>query len=289
MGTTARAPEEIVSREDVEASLLYRVLQRMLRSGDSNVDDAFLFVFAGALEARVIELLGLRNASMSNINAEESVHGASVINAACLPFPDRSYDHVIAHAGIHHASRPHQAVCEMYRVARRTVLFLESQDSPLMRLAVRFGLVAEFEWNGILDSNGMRGGVDDQPVPNYVYRWTRREVEKLVRSLDPAHEPLLSYVTEWNFYYKRLARRLARTPLGKLPRSILERGCRVAVSAANRMSGRQGNSFAAIIRKDRARPQPWMRGDGDRLVFDIETARLGTLGQRRPIESRRVA
>ena len=113
----------------------------MLRSGDSNVGDAFLFVFAGALEAHVIELLGLRNASMSNINAEESVHGASVINAARLPFPDRSYDHVIAHAGIHHASRPHQAVCEMYRVARRTVLFLESQDSPLMRLAVRVGLV----------------------------------------------------------------------------------------------------------------------------------------------------
>jgi SAM-dependent methyltransferase len=273
---------DTVTREDAEASLLYRVLRRLLDAGDVDPAETFLFVFAGALEARVVDALSLRNATISNISTAESVHGATLVNAACLPFPDEGYDHVIAHAGIHHASRPHQVLCEMYRVTRRTAMFFESQDSALVRLAVWFGLISEFEWNGILDSGGTRGGVDDRPVPNYVYRWTRREVEKLVRSLDPAREPSLAYVTEWNFYYRRLARRLARTPLGKLPPSVLDAACRAAVQTANGLFGRQGNAFAAIIRKASARPQPWMRERPEGLVFDIGSIELGRLGQRRP-------
>jgi len=281
--------ETTLSREDVEASLLYRVLQRLLASGRASREDTFLFVFAGHLEARVVELLGLRNSVISNICKDESVHGATLVDASALPFDDESHDHVVAHAGIHHASRPHQAICEMYRVARRSAMLFEAQDSLLMRAAVSLGLVSEFEWNGILDSGGTRGGVDDRPVPNYVYRWTRREVEKLVRSLEPSHEPSLSYVSEWNFYYRRLARRLARTPFGKLPPSVLETGCRVAVRVANAAFGRQGNSLAAIIRKDDAELQPWMRATRDGLVFDVESAKHGRLGQRRPHRSRTVA
>jgi hypothetical protein len=159
----------------------------------------------------------------------------------------------------------------MYRVARRTVVFFEAQDSLMVRFAVRAGAVAEYEWNGIFDSGMTRGGVDDRPVPNYVYRWTRREVEKLVRSLDPGRTPHLGFVTEWDFSYRRIARRLQRSIIGFLPPSALEAACQAGLAVANSLLSRQGNLFAAVIDKSRSSPQRWMKAQGGSLVFDPAT------------------
>ena len=163
--------------------------------------------------------------------------------------------------------RPHQAVCEMYRVAKKTVLFIEAQDSFLMRLAVRFGLVTEYEMNAIRDSGGLRGGVNDTPIPNYVYRWTEREVEKMIRSLDPVREPSILFFTEWDFYWKRIARRLSKSPLRIFPEKVLSSLAWVGVKAANLLAGGQGNLLAVCIRKDVARLQPWIVDEGCTFSF----------------------
>jgi hypothetical protein len=53
---------------------------------------------------------------------------------------------------------PHRALLEMYRVARKCVIAFESRDSLLIRTAVRFGLMLDYELNAIA---GGRGGLAD--------------------------------------------------------------------------------------------------------------------------------
>jgi SAM-dependent methyltransferase len=249
---------------------MYRLLKRLLDQGVIARTDSFLVVGSGAFDEAVMAALGL-NATATNINAapEEAATDAGRLlqDARHLLYPDNAFDCVITHATLHHVDRPHQAVCEMYRVARKTAIFCEAQDSLLMRLAVRLGLVVDYEMNAIRDTSGQGGGVNYTPVPNYVYRWTRREIEKLVRSLDPAREPQLLIVTEWDFSWKRVARRLLSSPLRVLGTPVLSLAARAGVGAANLLLSRQGNMFAVCIRKDRARLQPWMEEVDGTLRF----------------------
>jgi SAM-dependent methyltransferase len=253
---------------DLDCSYFYRVLKRFERRRVISKDASYLVLFGGDYDRHVLSHLGYRNVTFTNITPSQATTGDSPsIDASRLPFPNGSFDFAVAHAGVHHASRPHGAVCEMYRVARRAVIFVESQDSWLMRLAVRAGLVAEYEWNAILDHDFKRGGVDDRPIPNYVYRWTRREVEKLARALEPEREPIIHFVAEWDFHYRRVARRLKGTPIGLLPDWLLEPVCAGGVALANAAVGKYGNAFCVCIEKGGAL-KPWIRTVGGRLEFD---------------------
>ncbi|MGA3372919.1 MAG: methyltransferase domain-containing protein [Terracidiphilus sp.] len=243
------------SIEGVEESAMYRILRRLLESGTLSRDDSLLIVFAGEFDRAVVSRLGFTRFTLSNISSSV---GDSHFDARTIPYPDGSFDHVVAHAGIHHSSRPHQVVCEMYRVADKSVMFFEAQDSWMMRLAVRLKPTVEYEWNAILDHGLRRGGVDDLPIPNYVYRWTRREVEKLIRSLDPAHVPFLSFIVEWDFTYERVRRRLQRTALRLLPSWLLSGICRASMALFELLFSAHGNVFFARIEK-RGVEQPWMK------------------------------
>jgi len=95
-----------------------------------------------------------------------------------------SYDYVVVHASIHHTSRPHNILLEMYRIAKYGILVIESNDSFVMRLSVRLNFSEDFE-ESALNKNIYVGGVDGSNIPNYVYRWTEREVKKLFYSYQP--------------------------------------------------------------------------------------------------------
>jgi SAM-dependent methyltransferase len=82
-----------------------------------------------------------------------------VADAEQLPFPDRSFDVVVVHDGLHHLDNPFRTIGEMARVARQGVLILEPARAALTRLAVRAGLAEEVEEAG-----------------NYVYRLAPHEV-----------------------------------------------------------------------------------------------------------------
>ncbi|HEY6565229.1 MAG TPA: methyltransferase domain-containing protein [Pirellulaceae bacterium] len=248
-----------MDREELRGSVMYRTLSKLCEQGIVSPKDSFLLVFAGDFDRRVFEELGFRNYELTNVHGPRA-HEPTVetADARSLPYPDESYDHVVAHAGIHHTSRPHQAVCEMYRCARKTAIFLEAQDSVPMRIAVRLGLVAEYEWNVIFDSGFSRGGVDDRPIPNHVYRWTSRELIKLLKSLDPTVEPTVTLFREWNVPFTRLARRPQRSPLRWIPPSVATRIFAFLGKALNFLLGHSGNSFAACIQKNRAKTKPWI-------------------------------
>ena len=151
---------------------------------------------------------GLTNCSFSNIapDTHSTGHTSAVkFDAYRMPQPPQSYDHVMGHSGPHHCSRPHEALHEMYRLARRTVIFVENQDSLTMRAATRAGIVTWHELVAVIDGEYKSGGVDGTGVPNFFYRWTRREVRKVVASFDPAYDIPIDFHREWNLGSGRVA------------------------------------------------------------------------------------
>lgn len=65
-----------------------------------------------------------------------------------LPFPDRAFDYVFVHDGLHHLDDPERAIAEMARVSRRGVVITEPADALLTGLLVRTGLLPELEESG---------------------------------------------------------------------------------------------------------------------------------------------
>ena len=264
------------SRSHVQEMHAFRTMKRLEEQGVIAAPDSFLVVFGGDFDFALFDTLDYRNVELSSIGAGEITqingHDSSrmLLDACDLPYEDGSYDHVFAHAGIHHASRPHQAVCEMYRVASKSVIFFEAQDSLAMRALAHLNLISTYEWNAIVDSGYQRGGVDDSTVPNYVYRWTPREIEKLVRSLDPAHVPQIEVFREWSLYYRRFSRRLRSTPLRLLPTPLLEMGFKIADTVVNSVARAQGNMFGICINKNPSGLQPWLRTKADKVFLDPE-------------------
>ncbi|GLZ51756.1 methyltransferase domain-containing protein [Actinomycetospora sp. NBRC 106378] len=230
--------------------------------------DSVLVQFAGEFDEKITAELGLVNCTFSNLAPDSPSsrladgHGAdgraplrsvSRADAHRMPYADASFDHVIGHAGLHHCSRPHQALHEMYRIARRTVVAVENQDSPLMRVACSLGLAGVYEHAAVADGGGTTGGVDGTGVPNFVYRWTRHEVRKTVATFDPGRAVPVEFHARWLIGSDRALTASVRAAIGGRERVIglLNRGL-------NTVARRQGNIFGFTIRKDLATPHPWI-------------------------------
>jgi hypothetical protein len=141
----------------------------------------------------------------------------------------------------------------MYRIARKTVVAVENQDSLPMRLACRLGLAGVYEHEAVRDGGGTTGGVDGTGTPNFVYRWTRREVLKTVRSFDPAHHVPVEFHAQWLIGADRALTRSMRGMVGA--RRGLVTGMNLGLNALAR---RQGNIFGFTIRKDLATRHSWI-------------------------------
>jgi len=71
-----------------------------------------------------------------------------VADASHLAFPDRSFDIVAVHDGLHHLEHPERAIREMARVARHGVLILDPARAALTKLAIWLGVAVEVEEAG---------------------------------------------------------------------------------------------------------------------------------------------
>ena len=122
---------------------------------------------------------------------------------------NNSYDFVVVHASIHHTSRPHNIILEMYRIAKYGVLIIESNDSFIMRLSVQLNFSEDFEVSA-LNENTFVGGVDGSNIPNYVYRWTEREIKKLFYSYQPDKKINIFFNYQNNIFNKNLSNNLIK-------------------------------------------------------------------------------
>ena len=156
-----------------------------------NKDKSILVLGASIDEASLFNKLQFKRVTLSNIDLAQ-LKGAEKYKSKKIKIDFRnlfkiknnSYDYVVVHASIHHTSRPHNILLEMYRIAKHGILIVESNDSFVMRLSVKLNFSEDFE-KSALNENTYVGGVDGSNIPNYVYRWTEREIKKLFYSYQP--------------------------------------------------------------------------------------------------------
>ena len=175
------------------------VMEELITDKTSSV----LVCGGGQLDRDTLQNAGFVNATISNLDqrmsaSEYAPYKWQSENAEKLSFSDASFDYVIVHAAIHHASSPHRVLTEMYRVAKSGLLAVESRDSLTMRLLEFCGLVQRYEHSAVYFNDCRYGGVNNSSIPNYVYRWTEREIEKTVNSYAPhrKHKFIYRYGTD---------------------------------------------------------------------------------------------
>ena len=167
-----------------------------------NKNDNFLLISGSIHEIQILRDLGYKNFSITyhdekeeknlqkfGFEIDKNLFQADIRN---LEFKNQTFEYVVTNATLHHVDLPHKAITEMYRVAKKGVLIIESNDSLIMQIACKFKLAEEFEVSSI-DLKNNSGGLLDTGVPNYVYRWTEREVIKILKSYDPSNITFINF------------------------------------------------------------------------------------------------
>jgi SAM-dependent methyltransferase len=242
---------------------------RLLNAEDVLSGDDSVLVVAGGLTDRACLLeAGFSNVLISNLDQQEGAATYKPFRWMCLDaekiaLEDASFDWVIVHAGLHHLSVPAAGVCEMFRVARKGIVCFEARDSWAMKLAKRTGLTTDYELEPAFLSGGKTGGYRNGPIPNYVYRWTEREFEKVVKSYQPAYRVDFKYFYGLQVPLQRFA--MARSPIFRTAGRLLQ-----GVSTLfPYVFPRQGNQFAMVAVKTSVL-QPWLAMEGGNLRFREE-------------------
>ena len=256
-GVRARAPER--------SSFYTETLRRLLDERALRREMSVLVVCAGAADRDVFSSLGFENVTISNLagTAEDaSPYRWELQDAEALTYEDESFDLVAVSGGLHHCRSPHRALLEMYRVAHEAVFVLESRDSMLMRAAVGLGVADEYELTAVAAHECRSGGVRDTSTPNFVYRWTEREVEKALSSAAPHVRHRIRFFHELELPFSVLGLRYGR------PGEVAARVAEPALGLVTKVFPGQANLFAFCVSKP-ALPrdlQPWMTLDGEEPV-----------------------
>jgi SAM-dependent methyltransferase len=225
---------------DVVTGFYVDVLLRLIAAGSISTADSVLVVCGGPLDESVMRQVGFEDFTLTNLDEGATDNWQDAEN---LTYENGSFDLVIVHAGLHHCHSPHRALLEMYRVARKCALAFESRDSLMMRAAVSLGLTLEYEINSI--SSDGKGGVANTGIPNFVYRWTERDVRNTVASYDPARKPQIAFFYDLRLPIQRLAAdgrwaiRIAAMiiePLSRIFATIAPKQCNEFAFAISKMS-----------------------------------------------------
>ena len=144
--------------------------------------------------------------------------------------------------GLHHCHSPHRGLLELYRVARQGVLVFEPRDTALVRLGVRLNLGQKYEVAAVSHNGLSAGGVGNSQIPNYIYRWSEREVEKTILSYAPYGQPRFRF----------LCAACAVEPLAVAEESAVSArrpGRTAGVEAFFHLVPKQANGFAFAVQK----------------------------------------
>lgn len=230
-----------------------------LRKLDLPRNASILVVCGGEFDRETLLECGYYAVTISNL--DERIRGDefapfawSSQDAERLSFPNCSFDYCLVHAGLHHCTSPHRALLEMYRVARYGILVCEARDSLVMRIAIALKRVPSYE-TGAVRAHGFRwGGVRNTCVPNFVYRWTEREVEKTIASYAPHAPHAIQFFYGLRVPKERLPFHFSKT-LGWIS-VLFDKGIHLFA----RVFPKQGNLFAFYIPKpDAGSLFPWLK------------------------------
>jgi len=267
---------------------LLRVLLVELNACRIPVDQRVLIVGGSAADEQLLRQVGFKDILNSNLptdmdrlNGEEAVPDTKhvALDAEQMDLPSDSYDLVFASEVLHHCSSPHHALCEMLRVSRRYVVFMEPNDSAAMNALVRMNFSFPYELPAVIAHDYQSGGLRDSNIPNFIYRWNKHEVVKTVSSCIPERVFSVRAHPYWDFSVTKveLDRRKA-TRIGSVTSLIgasnfiaLLRVAQLTLNLIPPLRG-QGNKFFCCIDKG-AELKPWMAREGKEIVYNREFSR----------------
>jgi SAM-dependent methyltransferase len=240
-------------------------LQGLLKDGWLALDSSVLVVCGERYDRDVFHELGFRDVTISNLDSritgdEFAPYPWSMQDAEDLRFEDDTFDFVVVHQGLHHCHSPHRGLLEMYRVARRGVLAFEPRDTRLVRLGVLLGFGQEYEVAAVAANEMQFGGVGNSATPNFVYRWTEREIKKTIHTFAPKGRAQFRYFSALRVPKERMRAMKSRLVAGAL--SVLL----PAVKLLAKVFPKQSNCFAFAITKV-GELHPWMK---DEVTVDSE-------------------
>jgi len=169
-------------------------------------------------------------AGMEKLRSNFQVEPAVLTDNLCLSFKDGSFDYVFIAASLHHLNEPVGGLYELLRVAKSGVIVIEPNDSWLARLFGKLGLAHEYEI----------------PHSNYVYRFSKREVEKISNALFLKHKVKCLFAVH----------RVAKTKTEFLFLRLLN-------MLANLFCPNQGNYIIFLIKKEKDIPRCFKYADID--------------------------
>ena len=250
-------------------SLAQTVVSELLADGTISRSDSVLAVCAGEREHELFSTYNFEHVVISNIFEQDHIDWSPSFSWSCqdaqsLSYEDGAFDFAFVADGLHHCSSPHRAMLEMYRVARKGIIVIESRRSLLMHVATRLGLSPEYEVEAVVGSELERGGVNNSAIPNYIYRWTEDELMRAIKSYDPRGRHRVRFFYELNLPYE-----LADWKKSKFKLNVV----RVAdplIRGLTRVFKKQCNTLAMVALKP-AIPKdlwPWLRLEGNEVVFN---------------------
>jgi len=163
------------------------ILTTLVNKGTININSNLLVVCGGDLDRDVLMAESFNDVTISNLDVRMDENGFypykwSFQNAEDLKFIDNQFDWAIVHAGLHHChSSPHKALNEMLKVSKIGVIVVEAKDSLFIKFGRALKLVRDYEFEAVIAHDYQYGGVANLPIPNFIYRWTEREVENIVK------------------------------------------------------------------------------------------------------------
>jgi ubiquinone/menaquinone biosynthesis C-methylase UbiE len=234
-------------------------------------EDSVLAVCAGTYDKNSLQAIGVRRAVISNVDyhagvSEYGPYDWQFQDAEKLSADDESFDWCVVHAGLHHCGSPHWALCEMLRVAKKGVVVVETRDSLLMRVAASLGFTSQYELAASALTEGKSGGYRNGNIPNYVYRWTEREVEKTIRTFLPSHEPSIRYFYQYLIPTEEMT--MSRNPLKR----AIATGTSFMTGLFEALLPKQGNRFGFVILK-KARLHAWLTEHDGKLAVNMDYLR----------------
>ena len=111
-----------------------------------------------------------------------------VADSEKLPFKDNSFDLVVVRHGLHHLEHPYKGIHEMSRIGKKGFIFIEAQKNFITKILIKLGLALEYE-----------------PSGNFVYRFTRSEVKKLMKKYKINNYKLS---TKWSYHIDFFSNRI---------------------------------------------------------------------------------
>jgi SAM-dependent methyltransferase len=223
-------------------------IQALMSQGRISTSDSVLVTAGGTRDKETWQQCGFHNVTISNLDDrmvgnEFAPFDWSYQDAEKLTTPDNSFDFVCIHNGLHHCGCPQAAILEMLRVARKGILLFEPYDNLVTRIGIRLGVGQKFETAAVFYNGFTHGGLRNGPVANYVYRFTKWEIEKTVSTAYPEGPVDLHFIHALRIPWEQLKGRR-----GKLPYYLTCLALPV-LNLLNFTFPEQGNCFAAFIAK----------------------------------------